>query len=53
MFEFILCMAFQELEWHTIEDVDFDDAEPGILEIVHKSGTPVLDVIEPVWTNDG
>ena len=53
MFEFILYMAFQELEWHAVEDVDFDDAEPGILEIVHKSGSPVLDVIEPVSTNDG
>ena len=32
--------------------VDFDDAEAGILEIIHESGTPVLDGIEPVWTSD-
>ena len=45
-------MAFQELKWHAVDDVDFDDAEVDILEIVHEIGTPVLDVIEPVWTCD-
>ena len=45
-------MTFQELEWHAVENVDFHDAEAGILEIVHESGTPVLDGIEPVWTSD-
>ena len=45
-------MAFQELEWHAVDDVDFDDAEADILEVVHESGTPVLDGIEPVWTSD-
>ena len=39
MFEFILYMAFQEL----------DDAEADILQIAHESGTPVLDGIELVW----
>ena len=29
-----------------------DDAEADILEILHESGTPVLDGIEPVWTSD-
>ena len=49
----LLCaMAFQELEWHAADDVDFDDAEAGILEIAHESGTPALDGIEPVWTSD-
>ena len=38
--------------WHAVEDVDFDDAEADILEIVHEGGTPVLDGIKPVWTND-
>ena len=44
-------MAFQELEWHAVDDVGFDDAEADILEIVHESGTPALDGIEPVWTS--
>ena len=52
MFEFILYMAFQELEWHAVDDVDFDDVEADILEIVHESRTPILDSIEPVWTSD-
>ena len=47
MFEFILYMAFQELEWYAVDDVEFDDAEADILEIAHESGTPVL-----VWTSD-
>ena len=45
-------MAFQELEWHAVEDVDFDDAEDDIWEIFHESGTPALDGIEPIWTSD-
>ena len=45
-------MALQEFEWHDVDDVDFDDAEADILEIVHESGTPFLDGIEPVWTSD-
>ena len=45
-------MAFQGLEWHAVDGVDFDDAEDDILEIVHESGTLVLDGIEPVWTSD-
>ena len=45
MFEFILYIAFQELDWHAV-----DDAEANILGIVHESGTPVLSGIEPVWT---
>ena len=32
MFEFILYMVFQELEWHAV-----DDAEADLLEIVHES----------------
>ena len=38
MLEFILYMAFQELEWHTANDVISDDAETVILDIVHESG---------------
>ena len=41
-------MAFQELEWHAVDDVVFDDAQADILKIVHESGPPVLDGIEPV-----
>ena len=52
MFEFILYMPFQELEWHAVDDVDFDDAEADILEIVPESGIPLLDGIEPVSTSD-
>ena len=43
-------MAFQELEWHALDDVDLDDAEAS--EIAHESGTLVLDGVEPVWTSD-
>ena len=50
--ELLCVMAFEELEWHAVDDIDFDDAEADILEVVHKSGTPVLDGIEPVWTSD-
>ena len=50
--ELLRAMAFQELEWHAVDDVDFDDAQADILKIVHESGTPVLDSIEPVWTSD-
>ena len=35
-------MAFQELEWHAVDDVDFDDREADILENVHESETPCL-----------
>ena len=45
-------MAFQELEWNAVDDVDFDDQEADILEIVHESETPALDSIEPVWTSN-
>ena len=45
-------MEFQELEWHAVDDVDFNDAEADISEIVHESGTPVLDGMEPVCTSD-
>ena len=50
--ELLSTMALQEFEWHDVDDVDFDDAEADILEIVHESGTPFLDGIEPVWTSD-
>ena len=50
--ELFRAMVFQQLEWYAVDDVDFDDAEADILEIVHESGTPVLDGIEPVWTSD-
>ena len=45
-------MTFQELEQHAVDDVDFDDAEADTLEILHQSGTPFLDGIEPVWISD-
>ena len=45
-------MAFQDLEWHAVNDLDFDDAEADIIENVRESGTPVLDGIEPFCTSD-
>ena len=39
-------MTLQELKWHVVDDVDFNDAEADILEIVYVSQTPVLDGIE-------
>ena len=45
-FQFVLHMTFQELQWHVVNDVDFNDAEADILEIVYESQTPVLDGIE-------
>ena len=45
-------MAFQELKWHAVDEVDFDNAEADIPEIFHESGTLVLDGIEPVWISD-
>ena len=43
---FVLHMTLQELKWHVVDDVDFNDAEADILEIVYVSQTPVLDGIE-------
>ena len=44
-------MAFQELEWHAIDDVDFDGVKNDIPEFIHRPGNPLLDNIEPVWTD--
>ena len=45
-FQFVLYMTFQELQWHVVDDVDFNDAEADILEIVYESQILVLDGIE-------
>ena len=47
-------MAFQELEWHATDDVDFDfdDNQVDISEIAPKSGTPVIEDIQPIWSSD-
>ena len=50
--ELLCAMAFQELEWHAADDVDFIDSEADIQENVHENRTPVLCGIEPVWTSD-
>ena len=34
--ELLCAMAFQELEWHAVDNIDFNDAEADILEIVQK-----------------
>ena len=44
-------MAFQELEWHKMDDVDFDGNIEDVSELVVKSGTPVLDNRDPVLTS--
>ena len=49
--EYLCRMAFQKLEWHAVDDVT-STSEADILEIVHESGTPALDGIEPVWASD-
>ena len=49
--ELLCAVAFQELEWHAIDDVDFNGVENDIPEITHRPGTPALDNIEPVWTD--
>ena len=36
--ELLCAMAFQELEWHDINDVDFDGVENDILEITRLFG---------------
>ena len=46
--ELFCAMAFQYLEWHAIDDIDFDGVQNNIPEITHGPGTPALDNIEPV-----
>ena len=52
--ELLCAMAFQELKWHAIDDVDFDfdDNQVDISEVAPKSGTPVIEDIQPVWSSD-
>ena len=52
--ELLCAMAFQELEWHAIDDVDFDfdENQVDISEIAPKSGTPVIEDIQPIWSSD-
>ena len=45
-FQFVLHTTLQELQWHAVDDIDFNDAEADILEIVNEIQTPVLDGIE-------
>ena len=44
-------MAFQEIQWHTIDDADFDGVDKDIQEITDASGAPVFDNIVPLWTD--
>ena len=44
-------MAFQRLEWHAIDDIDFDGVENDIPEFIRTPGNPLLDNIEPVWVD--
>ena len=36
---------------HSLNEFDFDNAENDIPEITDGSRTPVLDNVEPVWTD--
>ena len=49
--ELLCAMACQELEWHAINDVDFDGVENDVPEITHGPRTLILDNVEPVWTD--
>ena len=49
--ELLCAMAFQELKWHKMDDVEFDKNIEDVPELVVKSGTPVLDNRDPVWTS--
>ena len=40
-----------EVEWHTIDNADFDGVEHDILEITEGPGTPEFENIEPTWTD--
>ena len=52
--ELLCAMAFQELEWHAIDDVDFDfdDNQVDISEIAPKSQTHMIEDIQPIWSSD-
>lgn len=50
--ELLCAMAFQELEWHAIDDVEWEADEDEIPDVALQSGTPVIDNIQPVWTSD-
>ena len=45
----LLCVfAFQELEWHEIDDFEFEGNVEEIGELAAKSGTPILTNTDPV-----
>ena len=49
----MLCVvAFQELEWHLIDDVEFEGNVEDIDELPAKSGTPILTNTEPIWESE-
>lgn len=48
--ELFFAMAFQEVEWHAIDDVDFDSVDNDNPEITHGPRICALDNIEPSWT---
>ena len=49
--ELLCAMAFQELEWHAIDDVDFE-VDDEIPEFVLQSWSPLIENNEPIWTLD-
>ena len=48
--ELYFAMAFLELEWRAIDDVDFDSVDNDNPEITHGPKICALDNIEPRWT---
>ena len=42
-------MAFQELEWHEMDDVEFEGNVEEIGELAAKSRTPILNNTDSIW----
>ena len=50
--ELLCVMAFQELEWHEIDDVEFEGNVEEISELAAKNGTPILTNTDPKWESE-
>ena len=47
-YEILCVVAFQELEWHLINDVEFEGNVEDIDELAAKSGTSILTNTDPI-----
>ena len=50
--ELLCVMAMQEMEWHSIDDVDAVGQDEELVEFVEDIGTPVLEDVNPIWVNE-